>query len=94
MSSLKVKGMETIFGYCDKSKTSMLKVDDVTNIMEEAPGKLANSILLFAKGKKYAFKKCDHFSLNTSYFGDISQISLDQYYPTHSSEIRGLCLMK
>jgi len=45
-----VKGMETIFGYCDKSKTSMLKVDDVTNIMEEAPGKLANSILLFAKG--------------------------------------------
>ena len=42
--------METIFGYCDKSKTSMLKVDDVANIMEEAPGKLANSILLFAKG--------------------------------------------
>jgi hypothetical protein len=45
-----VKGMETIFGYCDKSKTSMLKVDDVANIMEEAPGKLANSILLFSKG--------------------------------------------
>merc|ERR1712214_5590 len=45
-----VKGMEGIFGYCDKSKTSMLKVDDVANIMEEAPGKLANSILLFAKG--------------------------------------------
>jgi len=45
-----VKGMESIFGYCDKSKTSMLKVDDVANIMEEAPGKLANSILLFAKG--------------------------------------------
>ena len=64
--------METIFGYCDKSKTSMLKVDDVANIMEEAPGKLANSILLFAKGKKFALKTYDHFSLNTSYFWDVS----------------------
>lgn len=45
-----VKGMENLFGYCDKTKTSMLKIDDVTSVMEEAPGKLSNSILLFAKG--------------------------------------------
>jgi len=49
-SDVQVKGMESIFGYCDKSKTSMLKIDDVSNVMDEAPGKLANSILLFAKG--------------------------------------------
>jgi len=45
-----VKGMEAIFSICDKAQTSMLKIDDVQNVMDEAPGKLANSILLFAKG--------------------------------------------
>jgi len=45
-----VKGMEALFGFTDKMKTSMLKIDDVSSVMEEAPGKLSNSILLFAKG--------------------------------------------
>ena len=42
--------MEALFGFTDKMKTSMLKIDDVSSVMEEAPGKLSNSILLFAKG--------------------------------------------
>ena len=46
-----VKGMEAVFSHCDKSRTSMLKIDDVANVIDEAPGKFANSILLFAKGQ-------------------------------------------
>lgn len=45
-----VKGIEAIFGACDKTKTSMMKIDGVFTILEEAPGKLANAILLFTKG--------------------------------------------
>lgn len=46
-----VTGMEAAFANCDKTKTSMLKIDDVgANLMEEAPAKLAQSILLFVKG--------------------------------------------
>lgn len=45
-----VKGIDNIFGYCNKSKTSMMKIDGVANVLEEAPGKLANSVLLFTKG--------------------------------------------
>ena len=36
--------------FSDKTKTSYIKVDDVHNVLEEAPGKLAKSILLFTKG--------------------------------------------
>jgi len=45
-----VKGIEAIFGACDKTKTSMMKIDGVFTILDEAPGKLANAILLFTKG--------------------------------------------
>ena len=41
--------------------------------------KIFQILKLFAKGKKYAFKKCDHFSSNTSYFWDISQILLGHF---------------
>jgi hypothetical protein len=33
-----------------QTKSSLLKVDDVGNVCEEAPLKLANSLLLFCKG--------------------------------------------
>lgn len=46
-----VKGMENLFAISDKTKTSMLKLDDVGGLlMDEAPSKLANAILLFVKG--------------------------------------------
>jgi len=45
-----VKGLEAIFASCDKTKTSMLKIDGVHNVMDEAPGKLASTLLLFTKG--------------------------------------------
>merc|ERR550519_713002 len=45
-----VKGIDAIFGVCDKTKTSVMKIDGVFAILEEAPGKLANAILLFTKG--------------------------------------------
>jgi len=49
-AEMHVKGLDAIFGFCDKTKTSYIKVDDVHNVLEEAPGKLAKSILLFTKG--------------------------------------------
>jgi len=45
-----VKGIDAIFGYCNKTKTSMMKIDGVSTVIDEAPGKLANAILLFTKG--------------------------------------------
>ena len=45
-----VKGIESIFGNCDKTKTSMMKIDGVYTVLDEAPAKLAQSILLFTKG--------------------------------------------
>ena len=44
-----VKGIDAIFGVCDKTKTSVMKIDDVFSILDEAPGKLANAILLLQK---------------------------------------------
>jgi len=41
---------EYMHSQMDKTKTSLLKVDNVGNAMEEAPEKLTNSILLFCKG--------------------------------------------
>lgn len=45
-----VKGIDAIFGVCDKTKTSVMKIDGVFTILDEAPGKLANAVLLFTKG--------------------------------------------
>ena len=42
--------MEHMFTFCDKTKTSIIKIDDVGDVLEEAPSKLANSMLLFCKG--------------------------------------------
>ena len=33
-----------------QTKVSLLKIDDVGNVMEESPVKTSNSILLFCKG--------------------------------------------
>lgn len=41
---------EYMHSHMDKTKSSLLKVDNVGNAMEESPEKLANSILLFCKG--------------------------------------------
>ncbi len=35
---------------CFQTKTSLLKIDGVGNVLEEAPVKLANAVLLFCKG--------------------------------------------
>merc|ERR1712223_421108 len=41
---------EYMHTHMDKTRTSLLKVDGVGNVVEDAPAKLANSILLFCKG--------------------------------------------
>jgi len=41
---------EYMHSHMDKTRTSLLKVDNVGNALEEAPEKLTNSILLFCKG--------------------------------------------
>merc|ERR1712141_632432 len=41
---------EYMHSHMDKTRTSLLKVDGVGNVVEEATAKLANSILLFCKG--------------------------------------------
>lgn len=45
-----VKNMDHVFQACDKTKTSKIKIDDCGDVLEEAPAKLANSVLLFVKG--------------------------------------------
>ncbi len=41
---------EHMYGGCDKTKTSLIKIDDVGDVLEEAASKFANSLLLFCKG--------------------------------------------
>jgi len=48
--SLFSSGVESIYSKCNKTKTSLLKVDGITDIMTECPEKLAQSLLLFVKG--------------------------------------------
>ncbi len=48
--SSQVVASEHMHQYMDKTKTSLLKVDDVANLLEESPFKLSNAILLFCKG--------------------------------------------
>lgn len=45
-----VQSAEHMHSNMDKTKTSLLKIDDVGNVLDEAPVKTANSILLFCKG--------------------------------------------
>ena len=44
------QNMEQMFQFCNKTKTSILKVDDIGDVLEESPSKLAQSLLLFCKG--------------------------------------------
>jgi len=46
-----VQAMEYTFANCDKVKTSMIKIDDVTDVLNEAQVKFANSVLFFVKGQ-------------------------------------------
>lgn len=45
-----VAAAEHMHANMDKTKVSLLKIDDVGNVMEESPVKTSNSILLFCKG--------------------------------------------
>lgn len=45
-----VHAAEYMHSHMDKTKSSLLKVDNVGNVLDESPAKLANSILLFCKG--------------------------------------------
>lgn len=45
-----VHNVDTMYSHCDKTKTSVLKIDDVGDVLEEVPVKFAQSILLFCKG--------------------------------------------
>merc|ERR1712008_357817 len=48
--SSQIGAAEYMHTHMDKTRTSLLKVDGVGNVVEDAPAKLANSILLFCKG--------------------------------------------
>ena len=41
---------ETMYQAADTTKTSILRLDDVGDVLVEAPGKVAQSILLFCQG--------------------------------------------
>jgi protein NDRG1 len=45
-----VQSMYNMHACMDKSKTAILKIDDVGDVLMEAPEKLAQSLLLFCKG--------------------------------------------
>ena len=49
MQSPYAANSDTFYAGCDKTKTSVIKVDEVSDVLEEAASKLANSLLLFAK---------------------------------------------
>lgn len=48
--SMNIRAAEYMHQNMDKTRSSLLKVDGVGNAMDEAPEKLASSILLFCKG--------------------------------------------
>ena len=41
---------ETMYQHADKSKTSILRIDDVGDVLAESPSKVSQSILLFCQG--------------------------------------------
>ncbi|XP_040573586.1 uncharacterized protein ZK1073.1 [Lepeophtheirus salmonis] len=45
-----IQNIETFYNNCDKTKTSLIKIDEVGDVLEEVPSKLSQSILLFCKG--------------------------------------------
>jgi len=44
-----IHGVTSLHGKMDKSRTSLLKIDNVVDVIFEAPEKLAQSLLLFVK---------------------------------------------
>lgn len=44
-------GAAQLYSKMDKSKSSFIKFDDVNDVLTSAPRKLAESMLLFVKGK-------------------------------------------
>lgn len=53
-------GVAQLHAKMDKSKTSFVKFDDVTNVISEVPQKLAQSLLFFVKGW-FRFRNIDPF---------------------------------
>ncbi|CAG0895147.1 unnamed protein product [Cyprideis torosa] len=43
--------VDTMYSNCDPQKTSLIKIDDVADVLNEAPEKLAHSILLFVQSQ-------------------------------------------
>ena len=41
---------ETMYQHANTTKTSILRIDDVGDVLTEAPGKVSQSILLFCQG--------------------------------------------
>ena len=41
---------ETMYQHMDKTKTSILRIDDVGDVLVESPGKVSQSLLLFCQG--------------------------------------------
>ena len=56
-----LSGVNQLHAKMDKSKTSFVKIDDVTNVLDEAPQKLAQSILLFVKGELLSQESWPYF---------------------------------
>ena len=44
-------GVAQLHAKMDRTKTQIIKFDDITNVLDEAPQKVAHSLLLFVKGK-------------------------------------------
>ncbi|KAI2802456.1 hypothetical protein RDWZM_009915 [Blomia tropicalis] len=45
-----VHGVEHVYSKCNKQKTSILKIDNIVDVISQCPEKLAQSLLLFVKG--------------------------------------------
>ena len=63
------KGIDAIFSVSDKTKTSMMKIDGVFTVLDEAPGKLANAILLFTKGMYWFYSRTTDTRRLNKYLG-------------------------
>lgn len=42
--------LDNMYGHCNKTKVSQLRIDDVNDVLDESPAKMATSLLLFCKG--------------------------------------------
>jgi len=70
-----IAAAEHMHAHMDKTKSSLIKIDDVGNVLEEAPVKLANAILLFCKGLGWLTSvNLPHVSRRSSTDSQVSEI--------------------